>query len=115
MAFAVERADAQAQGVLAFFLPRYNLVPGGPVRTLGASFATCKLASEPRPTQSAEAAGAWLAKQLSLSPATVTAATAQLDNALEGALWVLPLMEWWYATSLHSVLGDSLPQRKKRA
>ena len=49
-----------------------------------------------------------------MAPATVTAVTAQLDNALEGALWVLPLMEWWYATSLRSVLGDSLPQRKKR-
>ena len=57
----------------------------------------------------------WLAQQLSMSPAAVTAATAQLDNALEGALWVLPLMEWWYATSLRSILGDSLPQRKKRA
>jgi hypothetical protein len=50
-----------------------------------------------------------------MPPATVIAATAQLDNAMEGALWVLPLMEWWYATSLRSVLGDSLPQRKKRA
>jgi len=67
------------------------------------------------PIQSAEAAGVWLAQQLNLSPDTVTPATAQLDNALEGALWVLPLMEWWYATSLRSILGDSLPQRKKRA
>ena len=66
------------------------------------------------PLQSAEAAGQWLAQQLGLPPATVTAATAQLDNAMEGALWVLPLMEWWQATSLRSVLGDSLPQRKKR-
>ena len=58
--------------------------------------------------QSATAAADWAAARYGVPVETCRYFSAQFDNAIEAALAVLPLLEWWYSAALRRN-GDAAP------
>ena len=66
----------------------------------------------PIPLQTAVASADWLAARFAMPQAQMRNITRQIDTMMEGALFALPVLEWYFAGALRRT-GDVAATRKK--